>query len=713
MKPKPNPKSTETVEQTTNRLIHEKSPYLLQHAHNPVDWYPWTDEAFEKARHDDKPVFLSIGYSSCHWCHVMEAESFNDSEVAEILNDNFVCVKVDREERPDIDTIYMSVCQMMTGTGGWPLNILMTWDKKPFFAGTYMPKSSKMGLIGLIDLVERIREFWQDYRGEILQSADQITQTLRVAASSSTRDKLSENALDFGFSQLAQNFDERYGGFGGPMKFPTPHNFLFLIRYWHRTGNAKALEMIEKSLTAIRRGGIYDHLAFGVHRYATDPQWLVPHFEKMLYDQALLAMAYTEAFQATDNTTYADTAHEIFSYVLAGLTDPEGAFYSSEDADTDGEEGKFYMWTLDEVQSVLDKNLADIAIKAFNIKKDGNFVDHLTGSKNGFNILHQTRSLEKLATEFKLSPAKTRDLLEKARKKLLKARNQRPKPEIDTKILTDWNGLMIAALAKAASTFDNADYQQAAVRAFDFLWNRLRTKDGKLLHRFREGQAAIPASLNDLAFLTFAAIELYETTFEPKYLRDALELNKQTLDDFWDDQAGGFFLTARHIDDLPIRPKEFFDGSTPAGNSVADYNLRRLARLTADAHLEEKSEALQRSVAAAVKEAPSAFTQLLVSLEFAAEPTFEIIVAGDSRSDDTRQMLKTLHQKFLPTAVVILRPTETKSPEITQLIPFAKHFTIANSHAAAYVCRNLTCNPPTTNIEEMLEMLRPHEPVNQ
>jgi uncharacterized protein YyaL (SSP411 family) len=695
------------VAEFTNRLVNEKSPYLLQHAHNPVDWYPWCEGAFEKAREENKPIFLSIGYSTCHWCHVMERESFSDPEVAAKLNEAFVCIKVDREERPDIDSIYMNICQILTGNGGWPLSIFMTAEQKPFFAGTYIPKTSRHGMIGLIELIQRIRDFWQNNRNELLDSADQIASFFRQAMAVEGQGELGETVLDFAFSELAQAFDERHGGFGQTVKFPTPHNFLFLLRYWYRTKNTQALAMVEKSLHAIRRGGIYDHVGFGIHRYTTDSGWLVPHFEKMLYDQAQLSMVYIEAFQAVGDALYTRTAKEILTYVLRDLTLQEGGFYCAEDADSEGEEGKFYLWTHQEIQDALSKAQADLAIRTFNIAPNGNFVDQTTGKKNGLNILHINKPIADLAADTHTAESTFLKHLDQAREILLNARRQRPRPYRDDKILTDWNSLMIVALAKAARVFDEPAYTAHAVKTFDFIQKHLQTGDGRLLHRLHENDAGIEGNLNDYAFFTWAAIELYETTFETRYLQAAIESNQivQTL--FFDDEDHFFYLAPDDSDqELLVRPKEIFDGATPAGNSVVIYNLLRLARLTGNAQLEELASKTEKAIAAVVRKSPSAFTQLLIGLEFQTGPSYEIIIVGNSQSQDTQKMIKALNQQYLPNSVVLFKPAEVKSPGITRLAPFIEYYQPINSKATAYVCQNLICMPPTTSIDEMLEMLQ-------
>ncbi len=688
-----------------NRLINELSPYLLQHAHNPVDWYTWAPEAFEKAQQEDKPIFLSIGYSTCHWCHVMAHESFEHPEVARLMNEVFVSIKVDREERPDIDNIYMTVCQMMTGSGGWPLNIIMTPDKRPFFAATYIPREGRFGMIGMLELLSRIKEFWTTQRSEALSLSNRITTTLQRVSQDAPGEELDRPTLELAYEQLAKRFDERHAGFGGAPKFPTPHNLLFLLRYWKRTGNEKALDMVEKTLQAMRRGGIYDHLGFGFHRYSTDSQWLVPHFEKMLYDQAMLAMAYTEAYQATRKEDYGKTAREIFTYVLRDMTAPNGGFYSAEDADSEGEEGKFYLWTLEEIQRVLEGEEVNLAAKVFNIEKDGNFAEGAIGKRTSVNILHLRKSLGELASELNLSQQDLQKRLEAIRQKLFAYREKRVHPIKDDKILTDWNGLMIAALAKGAQVFDEPEYAEAARHAVDFILRDTRKPDGRLLHRYRDSRAGIAANLDDYAFLVWGLIELYEAIFDVSYLEVALELKDDMLKHFWDDDVGGFYLTPDDGESLFVRKKEIYDGAIPSGNSVAMLNLLRLGRMTADFNLEEKAAKIGRAFSENVKQAPLAYTQLMVALDFDVGPSYEVVVAGDSQAADTKAMLKALMTQFMPNKIALLRPSEQESPDIIHLAEFTRYQSSIEGKATAYVCFNHSCEFPSTDITKMLGLL--------
>ena len=689
-----------------NRLIFEKSPYLLQHATNPVDWYPWSDEAFAKAKKEDKPIFLSIGYSTCHWCHVMERESFEDPEVARVMNETFVSIKVDREERPDIDNVYMSVCQMMTGSGGWPLTIIMTPDKKPFFAGTYLPRESRYGRIGMLELIARVHDLWQNKRQELLQSAEQISSTLQQVTNNSSQAELDASVAEQAYQQLAQRFDAKQGGFSDAPKFPSPHNLLFLLRYWKRSGNPKALAMVEKTLTQMRLGGIYDHIGFGFHRYSTDAQWLLPHFEKMLYDQAMLAMAYLEAFQATGNKLFEQTAREIFTYVLRDMTSPEGGFYSAEDADSEGQEGKFYLWSTEEIREILGKEDAQLFIRIYNLQPAGNFLQQASHQRTGENIPHLRKPPGELAAELAMSETELAHRLQEIRSRLFAVREKRVHPHKDDKILTDWNGLMIAALALGARILDDDRYEQAAVRASEFILNKMRTRDGRLLHRYRDGQAALAAYVDDYAFFTWALIELYETTFDPHYLRTALSLSTDMIDHFWDDRNGGFFFTADDGEGLLVRQKEIYDGAIPSGNSVAAYNLVRLAWMTGNVELERKAGQILQAFSAKVHQIPSAHNQLMVALDFLLGPSFEVVIVGRSGAGDTRKMLTALRRQYLPNTVVLFVPSELEKPEIHELADFTKYQISPDGKATAFICQNFACNAPTTSSEEMLKLLQ-------
>jgi uncharacterized protein YyaL (SSP411 family) len=686
-----------------NRLAHEKSPYLLQHAYNPVDWYPWGPEAFQKAEREDKPIFLSIGYSTCHWCHVMERESFEDADVAEAMNDVFVSIKVDREERPDIDATYMKVCQMMTGSGGWPLTIIMTPDKRPFFAGTYFPKETRSGRIGMLDLIAQIKELWESDRKRALDISSRVVESLKREPRSKPH-TLGEESLRFAYLQLSQSFDPRHGGFRTAPKFPTPHNLLYLLRYWKRKGVAKALSMVERTLRSIRMGGVYDQIGFGVHRYSTDAHWLVPHFEKMLYDQALTSMAYTETYQATGDPFYRRVSEEIIGYVLSEMTSPEGGFYSAEDADSEGEEGKFYLWTKDEISEILAPEELDAFNKVYNVSEEGNYQDEATKRKTGKNILHMKRPMAEYASESGITEESLRLMLEQSRTKLLETRGYRARPHLDDKVLTSWNGLMIAALAKAGRALGEPRYIEAASRTVDFILSALRTQEGRLLRRYRDGDASIPGFLEDYAFLVWGLLEMYEATYDEKYLELAVEYNEAMISLFWDETGGGFFSTAKDFEEVLVRGKEIYDGAIPSANSVALLNLIRIIKLTADIALEEKASALMDRFSEQVYASPVSHSFFMTAVDFANGPSYEVIVTGKQGAEDTEMMLRALGEGYLPNKVVLFVPVGEASG-ITEIAGYAKDHTSIEGKATAYVCVNFSCQLPVTNVSEMLKLL--------
>jgi uncharacterized protein YyaL (SSP411 family) len=692
------------MDKPPNRLIHEKSPYLLQHAYNPVDWYPWGDKAFERAQEEDKPVFLSIGYSTCHWCHVMEKESFEDPEMAKMMNERVISVKVDREERPDLDHIYMTVCQLLTGSGGWPLNIMLTPGKRPYFAATYIPKQSRFGRTGMMDLIPRLAQVWAEQRNEVIDSAEKIVTALKSHESNGSEGELDASVLDTAYQQLAQRFDEKHGGFGEAPKFPTPHNLLFLLRHWKRTGDPKALEMVEKTLRDMRWGGIYDHVGFGFHRYSTDQTWLVPHFEKMLYDQALLVMAYVEAYQATGKEAYQEIAREILSYVLRDMTAPEGGFYSAEDADSEGVEGKFYVWSEEDIRTILPPEEADLVIKVFNIEGDGNFLDESAKRKTGSNILYLQKILPEIASDLKMSEQVLQERWNSARERLFSVREKRVHPQKDNKILTDWNGLIIAALAKASAAFGVAEYADAAEKAADFIFKHLRKPDGRLLHRYRDKEAAISGNLDDYAFLVWGLIELYEATFEARHLQAAINLNEVMLRHFWDEAAGGFFFSPDDGEVLIMRKKEIYDGALPSGNAVAMWNLLRLSRFTAESSLEERAAKIGRTFAKAIKQFPSAYVQFMVAVDFAGGPCYEVVIIGHPEARDTQKMLRALGRRFSPHTVTLFRPT-VGSAEIDSVADYLTDHESLDGKATAFVCTEFTCKTPTTDVGKMLDLI--------
>jgi hypothetical protein len=687
-----------------NRLVFEASPYLLQHARNPVDWHPWGEEAFELARREDRPVFLSIGYSTCHWCHVMERESFEDAEVAALLSRHFVCIKVDREERPDVDQVYMAVTQAMTGSGGWPMTVVLTPDRKPFFAGTYFPKHGGPGRPGMMELLPSLARAWAEQREQVVESAQRAVDWLASSTQGSSGELPGVDALEQAATQLARGYDTDHGGFGGAPKFPVPHNLRLLLRQWLRSGDDKSLAMAVHTLRSMRRGGIWDQVGHGFHRYSTDEQWLLPHFEKMLYDQALMAMACIEAWQATGAEDLRDTAERTFEYVLRDLTSPQGAFWSAEDADSEGEEGLFYLWTPEQLAAVLGADDGALAAELWGVVEGGNFRDQATGERVGGSILHLPEQLEAVAARQGLEPARLRARVEDWRRQLFEAREPRVHPFKDDKVLTDWNGLMIAALALGGRALDEPRYVQAAARAADFAWTYLRDDDGRLLKRWRAGEGGIPALLDDHAFLVWGLIELYQAGGEVEHLRRALEVNAQMLARFHDAEHGGFFLAPDDAADLIVRAKESYDGALPSGNSVAALNLVRLARLTGDSQLEELARGTLRAFAADLQRAPAAHTQMLAALDFLLGPAHELVLAGPAQAPDVRAARAALGRAFTPRMALLLRDAAAATA-LAELAPFTAGQVALEGRATFYLCRDFACEAPTIDLQQVLDAL--------
>jgi uncharacterized protein YyaL (SSP411 family) len=689
---------------SANHLIHEKSPYLIQHAHNPVDWHPWSDETFARAVTENKPIFLSIGYATCHWCHVMEKESFEDEETAGYLNDTFVCIKVDREERPDIDAVYMAACQILTGSGGWPLSIFMTPEKKPFFAATYLPKRSRQGRAGLIDICRQVKTLWTAQNEKIQESALSIADNLSRAFNFTAADQPDASLLDQAFKKIKSAFDPQHSGFEPAPKFPSPHRLLFLLRCYHRTGDAYALEMVTKTLTAMRLGGIWDHVGFGFHRYATDARWLLPHFEKMLYDQALIATAYLEAYQITSDPLFAATAEDIFTYVLRDMTSDEGAFYSAEDADSEGEEGKFYVWTTEEFRQVLGDKWAAEWETILRLSPEGNFADEATRQKTGSNILHLTAPLNKWAKKLGQPEDELIENWRKIRDQLFRAREHRIHPLKDDKILTDWNGLMIAALALGARILNRPEYESAARRAADFILSKMLNDNGSLYHRFRDGQLAVEGHAGDYAFLIHGLLSLYQTTFDMTFAEQSQVLQEKMIDNFWDEKAGGFFSTPKGSVELPVRPKELYDGAIPSANSVSLFNLLILSRMTGDPKWDDRARAQTRAFAGTVKSQPSAFTYFLCALDFALHPGQDIVITGEPQATDTRQLLTALNLNFTPNKVAMVK-SDQNAGRLAKFAGYTDGLQVVEGRATAHVCRNGACTGATTDTQTMVDRI--------
>jgi uncharacterized protein YyaL (SSP411 family) len=692
----------------SNRLIQEKSPYLLQHAENPVDWFPWGDEAFSRARRENRPIFLSIGYATCHWCHVMERESFERHDVAELMNRTFVSIKVDREERPDIDGVYMQVCQMLTGSGGWPLTVVMTPDGKPFFAGTYFPRESRLGRIGLLDLIPRIESLWLNQKQDVLRITEKIIGSLegynRVTNTGTLPD---ETVLEKAYREMKADYDETFSGFGTVPKFPSPSNLLFLLRYWRRNPSSEALSMVMGTLEAVAMGGIHDHLGHGFHRYATDREWVIPHFEKMLYDQALLMMAFTEAFQASGKAWLAETVDGLFTYVKSCLTSPQGGFYSAEDADSEGEEGLFYLWRLEELEQLLGTEDARLIVETYNVKREGNYLEEATSRCTGRNILFRQESEVSVAKRLGMPVESYRSSLCRLKKRLLEVRNHRVRPLLDDKVLTDWNGLMIAALARASQVLGNRDYRDAAEKACGFILDRMMTGEGGLLHRYREGEAAISGLLDDYAALVLALIDLYEASFDTVYLEQAVLLSDYCMEHFSDPEQGAFYQSSDRGESILLRRIELFDAAVPSGNALMLYNLLRLGHMTGSSRYLQAADRLARSYSNALRSHPRAHTFSLVALDFLIGPSPELVIAGREDDRAVHEMIMSLRRVYAPNKVVLFRPEGGKQPPLVEISPFTREQRMLRGRPTCYLCTDFTCNLPMFKVDEVLSVLQP------
>jgi uncharacterized protein YyaL (SSP411 family) len=791
-----------------NRLVFEKSPYLLQHATNPVDWFPWCDAAFEKARAESKPIFLSIGYSTCHWCHVMEHESFEDAEVAALLNKEYVAIKVDREERPDVDAIYMQVTQAITGSGGWPMTIVMTPDKRPFFAGTYFPKHGVHGTAGLMEILAYLADAWKTKHDTVVHEADKVVDAIRALAAVEGGGEIDQGLMDRAYDELAGSFDAQEGGFGDAPKFPIAHQLRFLLRYAarsngarsspptaHASGNANspksapenaelaphdksaptpstaddaknrsdssaspssaasstsssapqsstpspansnapgsraahALEMVERTLQAIARGGIRDHVGFGFHRYSTDREWLVPHFEKMLYDQALLSTAYVEAYELTRKNEYRDVARQTLDYVLRDMTSPDGGFYSAEDADSAGQEGLFYTWTPSELGAVLGDADAKLFGDTFGVPIDAS-ASMIEGAPR--HVLHLVASWPELAAKHGMSEPDFRARIEPLRKKLFDAREKRVHPAKDEKIITGWNGLMIAALAHAGRAFDEPRYTAAARKAAEFVLARLRDANGRLAKRYARGSVGAPATADDYAYLLCGLVELYETDFDAAWIANALSLAAAFDGSFWDEEKGGYFLASKASEALIARTKDVDDGALPSSNSIAALALIELARITADHAFELRADAIFKAFAKTIAKRPSAYAQMMIALDFASASSLEIVIvshgAGSPRGPGTPRdsdgsgasaMLAALRSRFLPNAIVVARSLDRESAsatpavhrapfDIVQFAPYVESMSCLDDKPTAYVCRGFACGAPTNDVETMMKSVQ-------
>ena len=676
-----------------NRLVHEKSPYLLQHAYNPVDWYPWGEEAFEKARRENKPIFLSIGYSTCHWCHVMERESFEDDSVAGLLNRYFVAIKVDREERPDVDRLYMSAMQAMGQGGGWPLNAFLTPDLEPFFGGTYFPPHSVAGRPGMMEVLPRVHEAWEQQHEQVVANARKVMEAIASLAAPAAAAVDRESLFVQCARYLAHGYDAQQGGFSTAPKFPSVVNLNFLMRWWARdpSAHAEALVMVRRQLDTMRTGGLHDHLGGGFHRYSTDADWLVPHFEKMLYDQAQLAWAYLEGYQATRDLRYAATARGIFAYVGRDLSAPEGGFYSAEDADSEGEEGKFYVWTPAEVEAIAGREDAAPFMFRYGVTPQGNF-------EHGTSILHEAHTLDETAANFKLPAAEARQKIERVRQALLAARGKRVRPHRDDKVLTAWNGLMISAFARGARVLGDDALRDRAARAAEFIWTRLHDpRTGGLSRRWRDGEAKVSGQLDDYAYYALGLVDLYQASLDPKWLARAQAVTEAMVTRFWDDDEGGFFESPAGDARIKVRMKDGFDGAEMAGNSIAALDLQLMGTLLDRRDWLEQARRSFDYYARRLASGAAAMPQLLVAMELAQATPRHIVIAGRREAPDTRALIAEFDGRFLPHDALMLVDGGERQKALATLAPFVAPLAPQQGRATAYVCVNYACRLPTTD----------------
>ncbi|MFA7382486.1 MAG: thioredoxin domain-containing protein [Desulfurivibrionaceae bacterium] len=705
---------------TPNRLVTEKSPYLIQHAFNPVAWYPWGEEAFALAGREGKPIFLSIGYSTCHWCHVMAHESFENLEVARLLNENFVCIKVDREERPDLDQLYMTAVQALTGRGGWPMSVFLTPDRQPFYGGSYFPPESRHGLPGMVELLAAVHDAWRADPKKILASAAKITDHLRRKAAEGGAATIEPEIGAKAFQQLSAEYDPEFGGFGSAPKFPRPVLFNFLLRHAVRTGETQALNMTLVTLRKMAAGGMYDHLGGGFHRYSVDGQWRVPHFEKMLYDQGQLAISYLEAFQLGQDPFYANVAQDILDYVLRDLTSPEGGFYSAEDADSSQAgnpevhgEGLFYLWTWEEIVSILGQEHGEIFAFHYGVLEEGNALADPQAEFTGKNILYIAHPLGETARRFHLQEETLSRLLERSRQKLLTARAQRPRPHLDDKIITSWNGHMISAFARAAQVLGEKRYLAAAKRAADFIRANLYAQaSGTLFRRYRDGEGGLAGQLDDYAFLINGLLDLYEASFDLAWLQMAIALTEKQLDLFGDEVQGGFFETSGTDQSVLVRLKADYDGAEPTGNSVSALNLLRLAWITGNEAWRQKAGATIKAFGERLNNYPSILPQMLVAHALEEGKPRQFVIAGKLDRPDTEIMLAMLRKRFLPGKIVLLADERSKK-FLKQYQPVLAELPAQGNKTVVYLCENFSCQLPIPDLDQLATRLEALEKVPQ
>ena len=681
-------------QQHTNHLINETSPYLLQHAHNPVDWYSWGDEAFQKAKSENRPILLSIGYSACHWCHVMERESFEDEKIAALMNDLFVNIKVDREERPDLDEIYMNAVQMLTGRGGWPMTVFLTPEGKPFYGGTYFPPEDRYGVPGFPKILQGVANAYREKPQDVERSVEQILSALqRMSLSTESQQPFSPDIIGQSAEQLAQAYDADHGGLGKAPKFPNVGVYELFLRHYHHSKGSRFLEMVTHTLTKMAQGGIYDHLGGGFHRYSVDEKWLVPHFEKMLYDNAQLVRIYAQVYCVTGEPLFKQVVDETMTYLMREMLHTEGGFYSTQDADSEGEEGKFFVWTEEEISQILGEESSEIFCRIYDVSEEGNFEEK--------NILHPILTLEQASKFFRRDLKEIESLVSDAKGKLFQEREKRPKPFRDEKILTSWNGLMLSGLAEAIKISRQPAYLEAANRTVDFIFTKM-FRDGRLLHTYKSGTGKILGYLDDYAFLAAGLLDLFEATVNRAHLDRALELAEIMLHEFWDEAGGGFFYTGRSHERLIAQSKPIFDGSIPSGNAVATQVLLRLYHYTGKEDYLKRAERILRAYYNAMENQPFGFAHMLAALDFYLQKPKEVVLVGDKKDPETAELLTKIHSLYLPNMTLQLASPEDSLEKISPLLAGKKQF---DGKPTVYVCHNFTCSRPVVEWDELKLLL--------
>jgi uncharacterized protein len=678
----------------TNHLIHETSPYLLQHAHNPVDWYSWGDEAFQKAKSQNRPILLSIGYSACHWCHVMERESFEDEKIAALMNDLFVNIKVDREERPDLDEIYMNAVQMLTGRGGWPMTVFLTPEGKPFYGGTYFPPEDRYGVPGFPKILQGVANAYREKPQDVERSVEQILAALqRMSLSTESQQPFSSDIIGQSAEQLAQAYDTDHGGLGKAPKFPNVGVYELFLRHYHHSKGSRFLEMVTHTLTKMAQGGIYDHLGGGFHRYSVDAKWLVPHFEKMLYDNAQLVRIYAQVYCVTGEPLFKQVVDETMNYLMREMLHTEGGFYSTQDADSEGEEGRFFVWTEAEITRILGEGSSEIFCRIYDVSEEGNFEEK--------NILHPILTLEQASKFFRRDLKEIESLVSDAKRKLFQEREKRPKPFRDEKILTSWNGLMLSGLAEAIKISPHPSYLEAANRTVNFIFTKM-FRDGHLLHTYKSGPGKILGYLDDYAFLAAGLLDLFEATVNRAHLDRALKLAEIMLHEFWDEAGGGFFYTGRSHERLIAQSKPIFDGSIPSGNAMATQVLLRLYHYTGKEDYLKRAERILRAYYNAMENQPFGFAHMLAALDFYLQKPKEVVLVGDKKDPETAELLTKIHSLYLPNMTLQLASPDDSLEKISSLLAGKKQF---EGKPTVYVCHNFTCSRPVVEWDELKPLL--------